>query len=93
MNFAHEGQQADKRHKPANEGAAANGQVGGLASLMQYGSDDDGNEEAERPDGAPADQGMFSLLLCSLCVSVSHHILQLRSWRGLLHVQGKQLSQ
>lgn len=57
MNFAHEGQQADKRHKPANEGAAANGQVGGLASLMQYGSDDDGNEEAERPDGAPADQG------------------------------------
>jgi len=25
---------------------------------MQYGSDDDGNEEAERPDGASAEQGM-----------------------------------
>ena len=58
MDFGHEGQQADKRHKPANEGAAADGQVGGLASLMQYGSDDDGNEEAERPDGASAEQGM-----------------------------------
>ncbi|KAL0037580.1 hypothetical protein WJX77_003637 [Trebouxia sp. C0004] len=57
MDFGHEGQQANKRHKPANEGAAAIGQVGGLASLMQYGSDDDGDEEAERPDGASADQG------------------------------------
>ncbi|KAA6420678.1 MAG: hypothetical protein FRX49_09470 [Trebouxia sp. A1-2] len=58
MDFGLEGQQADKRHKPANEGAAANGQNGGLASLLQYGSDDDGNEEAERPDGASADQGI-----------------------------------
>ncbi|DBB02481.1 TPA: hypothetical protein ACH3X3_011475 [Trebouxia sp. C0006] len=57
MDFGLEGQQADKRHKSANEGAAPDGQDGGLASLMQYGSDDDGNEEAERPDQASADQG------------------------------------
>jgi len=35
---------------------------------MQYGSDDDGNEEAERPDQASADQGTsccrFALFMC-----------------------------
>jgi len=68
MDFGLEGQQADKRHKSANEGAAPDGQDGGLASLMQYGSDDDGNEEAERPDQASADQGTsccrFALFMC-----------------------------
>ena len=38
-----EGQPTDKRQKPANEdAAAADGQAEGLASLMQYGSDDEG---------------------------------------------------
>lgn len=45
-----EGQQADKRQKSANGEAMADGQIGGLASLMQYGSDDDG-DTSTRPNG------------------------------------------
>ena len=41
-----EGQPADKRQKTANGEGAADGQTGGLASLMQYGSDDEGHEGA-----------------------------------------------
>ncbi len=92
MDFGLEGQQADKRHKSANEGATANGQVGGLASLMQYGSDDDGNEEAERPDGASADPGMSCCCVASVMSLSVNHILQIRSWRVLPHIQGKQVS-
>ena len=51
-----EGQQADKRQKSANGEAVADGQIGGLASLMQYGSDDEdmnggAAETSTRPNG------------------------------------------
>ena len=83
MDFGHAGQQADKRHKSANEGAAADGQVGGLASLMQYGSDDDGNEEAEQPDAASAEQGTSCCCVGSVMPLSINHSLQIRSWRVL----------
>ncbi len=92
MDFGQEGKQADKRHKPANGGAAANGQVGGLASLMQYASDDDGNDEAERPDGTSADQGTFCCCFALvMCLSIITFRIS-RSWQLLLHIQGKQPS-
>ena len=50
-----DGQHADKRHKSASGDASGDGQTGGLASLMQYGSDDD--EEAERPNVPNVDGG------------------------------------
>lgn len=45
-----EGQQADKRQKSAHGEAVPDGQIGGLASLMQYGSDEEG-QDAEGPNG------------------------------------------
>ena len=62
-----EGQQADKRQKSANAEAVADGQIGGLASLMQYGSDDD-NDGAEitGPNGMAGTYTCRSLLKNSM---------------------------
>ncbi|KAL3139054.1 hypothetical protein ABBQ32_005852 [Trebouxia sp. C0010 RCD-2024] len=51
-----QGQQADKRQKSAHGEAVPDGQLGGLASLMQYGSDEEG-QNSEGPNGNEGTDG------------------------------------
>lgn len=84
MDFG-EGQQADKRQKTANGEAVGDGQIGGLASLVQYGSDDDDDAAAAdmstRPTGTAGIYTLFCLLAdhCSDAFalgwgSIAHHL-------------------
>lgn len=75
-----EGQQADKRQKSANGEAVVDGQIGGLASLMQYGSDDDG-DASTRPNGIAGTSRELLILAGDIdekraCHAVCIHVMQ-----------------